>query len=431
MHNILKKMYSIKRIALNNFLESNKNLPVQGSQEWLNSRFETIGGSEISTVLKLNKYQNIKQLIEQKVGISTFKKSAPLWFGNIFEYILQQYTEILFDTKIYETGSIPYKKSKYIKYSPDGVAVITKKNFSKIFNKNDLDNIYKDSIFHNKEVNTNTGNSTNTGNINDIDKKELIVLFEFKNPFMRVIKKNEIPIHYINQPRLGMEVIDICEVSIFIESVFRFCSYNDIVSNNIIINNKYNRFYHFDKIKFNNEPLAYSAFSLYYDKSNTNPHLLDILNNLVEYYNTNNIHEFDLSNIKNKNIINKIMENIIDYKDLKIIYHDIIINTNIYNLDTNTGNSNDIYYYEKYNNIKKFQNDIKQSKETILNNNNLEYLGIMSFKMLDINIIPVFKNNPIDNDILCSIEKIINIIKGCKNLDNILDKKKYINQNVI
>jgi hypothetical protein len=414
MHNILKKMHSTKKIALNNFLESNKDLPAQGSAEWLKSRFETIGGSEISTVLKINKYQNIKQLIEQKVGVSSFKKSAPLWFGNIFEYILQQYTEIIFDTKIYETGSIPYTKSKYIKYSPDGIAIINKNNlnFSNIFNKNDLDKIYKDSIFHNNKVN------------NDIDKKELIVLFEFKNPFMRVIKKNEIPIHYINQPRLGLEVINICEVSIFIESVFRFCSYNDIVSNNININNKYNRFYHFDKIKFNDEPISYGAFSIYYDKSNNNTHLLDILNNLVEYFNTNNIHEFDLSNIKNKYIINKIMENIIDYKDLKIIYNDIIINTNIYNLD------NDIYFYQKYNNIKKFQNDIKQSKETILNNSNLEYLGIMSFKMLDINIIPIYKHNPIDKNILCSIEKIINIIKESNQLDNILDKKKYIKENI-
>ena len=120
MYKLLRNMQSIKKRALNEFLEENKYLPTQGSQEWLNSRSETIGGSEISTILNINKYQTIKQLIEQKTNISFFKKAAPLWFGNIFEYILQQYTEILYDTKIYETGSIPYKKSKLIKYSPDG-----------------------------------------------------------------------------------------------------------------------------------------------------------------------------------------------------------------------------------------------------------------------------------------------------------------------
>ena len=89
MHKLLRNMHSIKKRALNEFLEQNKYLPTQGSKEWLNSRSETIGGSEISTILNINKYQTIKQLIEQKTNISSFKKAAPLWFGNIFEYILQ------------------------------------------------------------------------------------------------------------------------------------------------------------------------------------------------------------------------------------------------------------------------------------------------------------------------------------------------------
>ncbi len=404
MYNILKKMQSIKRIALNNFLDANKDLPIQGSKEWLSSRTETIGGSEISTILNINKYQNIKQLIEQKTGISSFKKSAPLWFGNIFEYILQQYTEILFDTKIFETGSIPYVNSKLIKYSPDGVALIQKNKLEKIFNLLDFKKIFELSKFQNDNT------------------KELLVLFEFKNPFMRVIKQNEIPTHYINQPRLGMEVIDICEVAIFIESVFRFCSYNDINNNtnSTVINNKYNKFYHYDKVKFDNEPLSYGAFSLYYEKNNSSLHLHDILNNLVEYYHTNNIHEYDLSNIKNKNIINKIMENVIDYKDLKIIYHDIIINSNIFD--------NDQFYYQKYNNLNKYKQDIINIKNQIKSNNNLEYLGIMSFKMLDININPVYKNNPLNKEVLITVEQVINIIKECNQLNNILDKKKYINE---
>ena len=115
---------SEKLKILHNFLNKHKYLPVQGSQEWLRSRTETIGGSEISTILGLNPYQSIKQLIKQKIGLTTFKKAPPLWFGNIFEYILQQYTEILFDTHIYETGSIPYENSNLIKYSPDGLSVI-------------------------------------------------------------------------------------------------------------------------------------------------------------------------------------------------------------------------------------------------------------------------------------------------------------------
>ena len=68
---------------------------------------------------------------------------------------------------------------------------------------------------------------------------------------MRVIKQNEIPIYYKPQPELGLEVIDICEASIFIEAIFRFCSMNDIIS----LNYKYNIRYHYDKIKYNNNLL--------------------------------------------------------------------------------------------------------------------------------------------------------------------------------
>lgn len=409
-------MISIKKRALIDFLDENKDLPIQGSEEWLQSRSGTIGGSEISTVLNINKYQSVKQLIEQKSGISSFKKSAPLWFGNLFEYILQQYTEKLFDTKIYETGSIPYKKSKLIKYSPDGIALINKNKLKNYLNNDDYDNkIFNLSYFKNIS--------------SEWDKKELLVLFEFKNPFMRVIKPNEIPIYYINQPKLGMEVIDICEVSIFIESVFRFCSYTDIVKINkntgIIdydINNMYNRYYHFDRNKYNNKTLSYGSFSVYYESKNNSTHLLQVINNLVEYMMNNNIHQYDLSAIKDKKIINSIMENIIDYKDLKIIYHDICINTNINNDDDSS-----YYYFNKYNNINKYKNEIIENKLKICNDNNLEYLGIMSFKMLDINIEPIFKSNPLNNKVLNDIEQIINVIKECETVNDKNEKKKIIN----
>jgi predicted phage-related endonuclease len=138
--NKFKIMKSVKKRTLFEFLEQNKHLPEQGSIEWLKSRSETIGGSEISTILNINKYQSIKQLILQKTGLNIFKKAPPLWFGNIFEYILQQYVEKLYDTTIYETGSIPYKKSKLIKYSPDGLAVIKLNKLKKLFTEDDLNN---------------------------------------------------------------------------------------------------------------------------------------------------------------------------------------------------------------------------------------------------------------------------------------------------
>ncbi len=405
MYNIFNKhkvMFSIKKRTLLNFIEANKHLPQQGSTEWLQSRSETIGGSEISTILNINKYQSIKQLIMQKSGVSIFKKAPPLWFGNIFEYILQQYVEELFDTKIFETGSIPYKKSNLIKYSPDGLAVIKLNKLNQIFSDSDLNSkIYNKSIFNNN------------------NNQELLILFEFKNPYMRVIKKNEIPIYYINQPKLGMEVIDICEASIFIESIFRFCSYNDIIN----INNKYNIYYHYDRIRYTQKPLAYGAYTLYYDKNNISNNLSILLNDIVDYLNYNNIHQYDLSAITNKTIINRLMEHIIDYKDIKIFYHDLCINSNIY---SNT----DKFKFIKYNNKSKFINNILIQKNNILLNPHFDYLGIMSFKMFDININPIFKSNPINKDVLIKINNVINLIKECNKLDSIDQKKIYINSNI-
>lgn len=384
---------SSKLEILNQFLDNYKYLPIQGSEEWLKSRSETIGGSEISTIMGLNPYQNIKQLIKQKVGLSSFKKSAPLWFGNIFEYILQQYTEIVFDTKIYETGSIPFDKFNLIKYSPDGLAIINKEKLKNIIPENILS--YDESL-------------------------EMIILFEFKNPYMRVLKKNEIPIYYINQPKLGMEVIDMCEASIFIESVFRFSSINDILN----LNNKYNTRYHFDKNRYTNMPLAFGAFSVYYCKDNNNDSLINLLNDINHYlHNFGNDFE-NLSEITDKYIINKIMENIIDFKDLKIVYHDICINNN-YN------DNDDLFSFNKYNNIHKFTLNLNKIKDEIIQNDNNEYLGYFGFKMFDINIQPIIKDRIINNDIKNKIINVIDTIKNCNNeKDNAIKKKIIDNVNI-
>lgn len=387
--------------ALHKFIEKNKFLPIQGSQEWLKSRTYTIGGSEISTVLGLNPYQNVKQLIKQKTGLTQFKKAPPLWFGNLFEYILQQYTEIIFDTKVYETGSIPYDKSNLIKYSPDGLSVISKDNLKFLLSDEDINN----------KIN----NVSNFNNLDDNFNKDLLVLFEFKNPYMRVLKKNEIPIYYVNQPILGMQVIDICEVSIFIEAIFRYCSTNDIIN----LNNKYNTRYHFDKIRYTNQPYAFGAFSVYYEKNNHNTNLTNLLNDLNHYLHNNSTNFKDLSEITEKSLINKIMENIIDYKDLKIIYHDICINNS-----TNISND-ELYYFQKHNNITKYLSDITNTENIINKNENYEYIGYFSYKMFDLNIQPIFKTNILNENLLNKIENVINTIKLC-NIESNLDNKKKI-----
>ena len=113
------------------------------------------------------------------------------------------------------------------------------------------------------------------------------------------------------------------------------------------------------------------------------------------------------------------MENIIDFKDLKIIYHDICVNENIYD-------SQNLYRFHKYNNINKYLQNISNTKNKILSDPNLEYLGIFSFKMFDINIQPIFKTKLLNNELLDKIDKVINIIKECNLIENNEIKKKII-----
>jgi len=411
---------SEKEQALFNFIDDNKFLPVQGSKEWLAARSNSIGGSEISTILNLNPYQNITKLIKQKIGLTEFKKSAPLWFGNIFEYILQQYTENIFDTTVYETGSIQYTKSDLIKYSPDGMSIINIDKLKKIISQKDIENIInpKSKFDNNLERNN----------------KELLILFEFKNPYMRVIKQNEIPVYYKPQPELGLEVIDICEASIFIEAVFRFSSFNDIISNN----NKYNTRYHFDRVRYTNTPLAFGAYTLYYEKDNTSERLSIILNEIFHYIQNNHVNKYDISNFTDKKIINSIMENIIDFKDIKIKYHNILVNEEIGEdefVNEEPIVNDDMSYFKKYANKNKitkpknkdiFNDQILENKENIKKDDKLVYLGYMGFKMFNINIQPVYKTDIINDNILNKIQTVVDIIKQCNDCKNKTEQKNII-----
>lgn len=387
---------SNKELILAEFIDSNKHLPQQGSVEWLSSRSETIGGSEISTLLGINPYQNIKKLITQKVGVTTFVKSAPLWFGNIMEYVLQNYTEQIFHTKIYETGSIQYDKSKYLKYSPDGLAVVNKKYLTKIFTDEDIESKINPKSKFDNSLNQN--------------KDELLILFEFKNPFMRAPKPGIVPIYYQPQPEMGMHVIDICEVAIFIEGVFRFCSYNDVLEQN----NRYNTRYHFDKVWYRNDPLAYGAFTLYYSMDDIDENFINLLNTINDYIYSNDMDVHDLSNIKNYKVINAIMENIIDHKNIKIMYH------NTYIIDKDSPN----YYFEKYNNLNRFTSEIESKQDSLPKN--MAYLGCFCFKMFDININPIYKTELLTDSVMDVVHKVINTIKECNSKELIKDKKKFI-----
>jgi len=177
-----------------------------------------IGGSEMSVLTEENANKDMRNLIAGKVKLpeGEFNGSIATRWGNLFEPVLNLYIELLMNTRIYETGSIPgllkRPNGKPIQnYSPDGLAVVKKEDFKWVtdqtsqhyFNKNDS----ADPRF--KAL-----------------PDELILLYEFKNPYMR-LPKGVVKEDYISQPKTGMCTIPITDATLFVDGVIRKCSTND------------------------------------------------------------------------------------------------------------------------------------------------------------------------------------------------------------
>ena len=171
--------------VLLDFLEEHKNLPVQGSEQWLLDRKFTIGGSEIPTIVGKNPYSNIRELIEGHVGIRVFKGNIYTMWGNLLEPLVIKILEKKWRCHIYSTGSLPGVIPGQ-KYSPDGL-------------------VYLD--FLNK-----------------------IVLIEIKCAARRSAN-GKIPEMYKPQLFTGLDTIRIADLGIFVDAMFRRCPVSSFSSN--------------------------------------------------------------------------------------------------------------------------------------------------------------------------------------------------------
>lgn len=389
---------------LNIFIKKHEALPKQGSTEWLNNRKYRIGGSEISTVLKKNPYQKIKDLIQSHTGLKVFKGFFATHWGVLFEPIIRDHINILLNCNIIETGSIPHNTNKYISYSPDGISLVDTKKIKDILEEN------------------------NKINYLEHEDEKSIILFEFKCPYKR-IPSGKIPDYYIDQPRLGMEVIDICDMGIFIEAVYKITSFN-----NLIYNNKYNNIYHKDKQIITTNPINYGIIILYY-ANNTNNNIDDDINKLIDNdINTDDeidklIREIDklkydikIGNINDLGLINNtyIINQILKYSCCNENKKLSIIDTIQYSYNINN--------FEKTNEqIINFNNNIIQSKlKTNLNKeinklieNDNTIFGILPYKLFTLDINPVKKvDNFLHTDLQIEINNIMNVIKQCENISS-------------
>lgn len=188
--------------------------PVQGTPEWKQIRWEKIngkvriGGSEIGSLLGLNKYESKASFLDAKANGKLRATTLPCSFGHMFEDVCIEIFEENQMLTVHCRGlSLVDTYIEGLMYSPDGIAAMPI----------DTDN-----------------NLVLYGMYDSADYKISHyepVLIEIKCPISRV-PDGEIPVQYVSQLQTGMMCIPILQRALFIDNIFRFCSVADYNAGN-------------------------------------------------------------------------------------------------------------------------------------------------------------------------------------------------------
>jgi len=175
----------------------------QHTPAWLNEKISTIGGASLAKLQGIDRYGSLHSLISEKVGLTTFQsRIAPQW-GNLFEDVIKRIVEhdhdcIVYGEDLYVTGP---PDMPGLAYSPDGLCVLEVAGYDVVDNGDEI---------------------TATEY-----KKLATVLLEFKCPYSRIPNGN-IPANYMPQVKMGLDLLEIADEGLFIEGVFRRCSWEQL-----------------------------------------------------------------------------------------------------------------------------------------------------------------------------------------------------------
>lgn len=383
----LNKFNMSKKETLRKFIYKYDHLPAQGTSAWRENRKKFIGGSEISTILNKNKYKTLKKLILERLEVTKFEGNSATYWGNLFEPLINSYSESIFKCNILETGSIPYKESN-LSYSPDGLSVINYKNINNVINIDEMKAFPR-------------SNSLGRGKASSV----ATVLFEFKCPHSR-IPSGIIPDYYITQPLTGMNVIDICDLSIFIEAIYRKCVFEDL-----IYNNNYISYGHYTKFRFEDFPLECGFITIFGPDIGKSHLVLEL--------------------IKSDNI--KKIKNIYDLSTCSNDIFDVVLQKSIsgeFTIDYTYNYRYNADIFNSYDYIQKLYNEALYYKSLDALDKDFRdniVIGVIPYKLLKIYINTVAKDeNYIEkNDLINKSSKIINFVNLHKH-KNVDELKKLV-----
>lgn len=208
------------------------NQPKQGTKAWL--RIRGIGGSELNMCLR-----DEKRLVAQKTGLIRGMGDNILscnW-GSVLESTLRQITSRVFGTPIFEATSIPSREVKGKTYSMDGIGVVR----------------YRCDRWNDKPYDF---------------FMHMTTLFEYKLPWTREPVPGEIYPDYEPQVLSGMSDLGIPEICLYIEGVMRICAFEDLGNNSRVAewlhqNRSVKSWLHKSGNPYQQRPMSYGFLGLY------------------------------------------------------------------------------------------------------------------------------------------------------------------------
>ena len=275
---------------IDQFIELYNNDIRQRDNKWYELMGTTIGGSEIAALIGVSPYSNFYKVVESKIEICKGNKpwnsvdNISCWWGTLFEDVITKVVEIDLGNIIKGTN-ICIQKYEGHRNSPDGFIVA---NFYK-----------KDDKYH----------IWTTDLPKDIIVLSMILLLEFKCPITRKVN-GTIPKHYKPQVLSGLSVSPLAHKGLFVDSIFRKCSINQL-GNNIHYDIDFHK-----KIEKTNFPIAWGSVTIYIQQDKVSQIIKDIFE---EYFEIDYIDDTQNDIIDLGDISNTLFETIMSLINNKVL----------------------------------------------------------------------------------------------------------------
>lgn len=293
---------------ISDFVDTFNNDIKQHDYNWYQLMGNTVGGSEIASILGISPYSSFYKIVQSKIDICNGREKINVglscWWGTFFEDIIKNYIEIELGNVV-KGDKICIQKYEGHRNSPDGYTIV---NF---YYKNGKYNIWT----------TNMSPS--------LIKLSLIILLEFKCPITRQPTGN-IPNYYIPQLLSGLSVSPIAHKGLFIDSLFKKCSISQLG-----YNDEYDKSFH-KKNLIKQYPLAWGVVNLYIPIQKLSNEIINIYQNYFNIkFTEDNDNIIDMGNI-NLSLFNSIFSlinnNTINITKTTIKFNDGRGDKNILNL---------------------------------------------------------------------------------------------------